>query len=219
MEMLNDILLYQKLGKIISKKIIKTRITPNQISYFGFLCFILSAYFFSKTGYIMVLIGLAFFQLAYIADYVDGILAKLKGACSEYGAWLDLMSGFLGYPIVYVGISLGVYSQIPKPYVLLLGLLVITASFVKSGSQNAYRLTFPSASKLRKKIYKKWRFLLAFRFTHRLVVPVLTIGAVFNKLYWVLLFFGIYAPIYVFAQTVILLLQARRESLKEGQKK
>lgn len=211
----NTIEVYQIVNIWIVKKLINTRITPNQITFFGFLCCVLSAYFFSRVEYVMILAGLLFFQLSYLSDYVDGTLSRVRGTSNAYGAWLDLISGTFGWFFVFIGITIGVYSQNPKFHVLLAGFLTISALFLKNLTQLYYTSTFKFATKFRKEAYKKGGSLLKFsRFTITLLVPVFTLGAIFNKMYYVLLFCGIYGPLYAIAQIIILTLRAKKNFKK-----
>ena len=59
----------------------------------------------------MMLLAIVFLQLAYLLDYVDGALARVKKATSVFGEWLDGLvdrTKVLGW---YFAFAIGYYNQ------------------------------------------------------------------------------------------------------------
>ena len=73
----------------ISKRIINTTITPNQVTVFAVLLGILAALIAASGNYWAVLIGAGLLQISSIIDGVDGEIARMRVQSSVMGEWLD----------------------------------------------------------------------------------------------------------------------------------
>lgn len=79
---------YRRLSRPLAARLAKTRITPNQITWFsGFLGIVAAG--LVAFEYIYAAVGLLF--ISGILDCTDGDLARAKGMVSRYGAYLDHM--------------------------------------------------------------------------------------------------------------------------------
>jgi len=104
-----------KLALPISKRLAKTNITPNQISWIRFLLALVAAFFFSFHGWNYHVIGAIFFQLSMIFDLVDGQVARIKKMNTVFGRYFDLMLDLVSTIVVIFGICLGYgYTNIPE---------------------------------------------------------------------------------------------------------
>ncbi|MBA7588140.1 nucleotidyl transferase [Candidatus Atribacteria bacterium 1244-E10-H5-B2] len=81
--------LNRPISTLISKYLLKKRITPNQISFFAFVLSTIGALFFFLGGYVNLLTGGILAQLSSIIDGCDGEIARLKFQTSEFGGWRD----------------------------------------------------------------------------------------------------------------------------------
>lgn len=118
------IFLYQfrYISTIFTSFLIKTKITPNQITIISFLFGILAAISFLLGQYKYMIFGAIFFFLSYILDLVDGEIARYKNISSTFGHWLDKVSDSTTLFLVCVGISIGFFTQTKNPSTLILGL-------------------------------------------------------------------------------------------------
>lgn len=91
----------------ISKRLIRTRITPNQMSAFTLLLGFMGAWFVSRGGYGNVLFGAFLFQWNSILDGVDGELARVRFQHSTFGQWFDTISDDLSNVLFYGGLAWG----------------------------------------------------------------------------------------------------------------
>jgi CDP-L-myo-inositol myo-inositolphosphotransferase len=73
----------------ISELLLKTKITPNQISLVSFITAFFGALFFYVGEYIFLIIGGILVQLSSIIDGCDGEVARLKLMQTKYGGWFD----------------------------------------------------------------------------------------------------------------------------------
>jgi len=101
----------------ITKKIINTNITPNQMTLFVLLIGIISSLLiiklnknFNLFSYFLFVIGLLLYKLSSIMDGCDGEIAKLKFMSSKYGAWLDTICDNLTTLLFLSAISFNLYS-------------------------------------------------------------------------------------------------------------
>ena len=208
--------IYRHLGISIARVLVNTNITPNQVTVFSVIVLGLSGYFFFRADYNSLIIAAVLLQFGFILDYTDGSLSRMKKSSSAYGEWFDVMLGAYGFYIfIFVGVTLGVYSQIREPHVLVLGLFIPIFLFMKDLTQNFYSENFKFAKDFGQDKYRKLGFMMFFRPTLPFINLLLTLGAIFNKVYWVLVFFGIYSPIYSVIQNTLFTIKARKEFLKE----
>jgi len=115
--------LFRPPASLVVKMIFKTRITPNEVTLFSFLIGIVGAFFFSRGTPFYFLMGGIFAQLSFILDCADGMLARAKNMCSEYGSHLDLfLDRIIDFSII-VSIGIGAHTYFDDSLFLTLGLL------------------------------------------------------------------------------------------------
>ncbi|MBL7685139.1 MAG: hypothetical protein JNK65_03780, partial [Deltaproteobacteria bacterium] len=90
----------------LTRLLVKTPVTANQITFVVSLLGILSGYFISSGKYWDGVIGGILFQLTSILDGCDGELSKLKLTASKTGEWLDTIGDNLTYLSFLVGVSM-----------------------------------------------------------------------------------------------------------------
>jgi len=117
-----DRYLNRPLASLLVRAVFKTRITPNGLTYISFFLGLLAAFFFSRGEYMYFVLGGAFAQMSSIVDGADGMLARAKELCSEYGAYLDLLFDRIVDFSLIAGISLGAGAYWNNKNLLLLGL-------------------------------------------------------------------------------------------------
>ncbi|MER5253266.1 MULTISPECIES: CDP-alcohol phosphatidyltransferase family protein [unclassified Streptomyces] len=69
----------------------RTRITPNQITWGAFLLGLVSAGFFALGDWQWLVAGAVVYHFSFILDCMDGKVARLTGTGSVFGAWLDFV--------------------------------------------------------------------------------------------------------------------------------
>ena len=111
------------LASLIVRAVLNTKITPNGLTYTNFILGILAALLFSRGEYVYFILGGISIQLSAIVDCADGMLARAKDMCSEYGALLDLFLDRITDFFLVVGITIGVYSATLDVHLLIIGLL------------------------------------------------------------------------------------------------
>ena len=101
----------------LSRLVVNTPITPNQISVSTLVISLVSAGFAARGGYVGFLIAGLLFQIASIVDGTDGEVAKLTFRTSQRGEWIDTVCDNISYLAFLLGLIVGVYrSPLPALY-------------------------------------------------------------------------------------------------------
>lgn len=106
------------LGRPLSKLLVRTSVSPNQVSIVSILIGVVSAWFFARGDF---LTGALVFQLCAIIDCVDGDLARALFKQSRLGKWLDLGGDQVVHFSVFTAIGIGVARTDPLAPALALG--------------------------------------------------------------------------------------------------
>ncbi len=147
-----DGIIAQKLNRpisnMISKWLLKTPITPNQISIFNMVFSFFTAWLIATGEPLYVMLGGLFFHLASIFDGCDGEVALVKLRNSKSGALLDTITDQISYIAFIIGVTIGAYNTTQNELLLgisgiLLGFLVIALSlglkFLKKQNSGSFR--------------------------------------------------------------------------------
>jgi phosphatidylglycerophosphate synthase len=120
-----DRLIVRPLASLIVRGVYGTGITPNHLTYISFLLSLAAAFVFSAGRPGPVILGGCLALLSDIFDNADGMLARVKGLASRYGAFLDLFLDRIADFAVLTGVTFGIFRASGDPRVLMLGLLTI----------------------------------------------------------------------------------------------
>jgi len=115
----------RRLSTAISRHLVRTRITPNQISIVTFLLTLVSALLIAMPDRIISGAGALLFWITTILDGCDGEVARLKYLETKQGARLDLLCDNFGLVALFLGIIVHVYAQIPHLELLYAGTAII----------------------------------------------------------------------------------------------
>ncbi len=115
--------LNRPLASLIVRLVYHTPITPNGLTFFSFFLGILGAFFLSRGQYIYFILGGVGIQLSSIVDCADGMLARSKNMCSEFGSHLDIFLDRIMDFSMIIGVSVGVYTASGSKNLLFLGFL------------------------------------------------------------------------------------------------
>lgn len=115
--------LNRPLASLIVRLVYNTPVTPNGLTYFSFFLGLLGAFFLSRGEYLYFVLGGVCIQLSSIVDCADGMLARSKNMCSEFGSHLDILLDRIMDFTMVIGISVGVYTASGNKNFLILGFL------------------------------------------------------------------------------------------------
>ncbi|HYO97104.1 MAG TPA: CDP-alcohol phosphatidyltransferase family protein [Polyangiaceae bacterium] len=105
-----------------------TRVTPNQITLLAVLVALLAAgILLAAPGYFGLLAGIVVFQLSYVLDCADGMLARYRGIASATGHLLDFLMDEIKAFVILAAVAVRLYLAQQDARYLLLGLLGLVA--------------------------------------------------------------------------------------------
>lgn len=106
----------KKISFPITKLLLKTKITPNQITFINLLIALFGAFFISSSSYLERFIGAFAVAFSSIFDGCDGELARIRVLSSKFGAWFDTIADDAANNLFWLGIFLGLYKTNPSNY-------------------------------------------------------------------------------------------------------
>jgi phosphatidylglycerophosphate synthase len=124
--------LNRPLAALIVRAVFPTRVTPNQLTWGSFLVGLAGACFFASGGHAGFAAGGVLAQVSSIIDCADGMLARARNSCTEYGATLDLLLDRLNEFLLLVGLAAGLYRTSGSVVFAGLGLLATALYFLET---------------------------------------------------------------------------------------
>ncbi|MFD3562751.1 CDP-alcohol phosphatidyltransferase family protein [Streptomyces sp. NPDC058686] len=103
----------------------RTRITPNQITWGAFVLGLGSAVFFWLGDWRWLIAGAVVYHLSFILDCMDGKVARLTGQGSVFGAWLDFVFDRIRVMVCGVALMAGQYERTGDELYIWLALAVV----------------------------------------------------------------------------------------------
>jgi phosphatidylglycerophosphate synthase len=107
-----------------------TALTPNQITIVSLLVGLAAVAAFASTSPWIVALGLLGYHLHVLLDYVDGEVARCKGITSVRGAYFDLITDRITFPLFIFCAGLGVFRLSGDPTHLLLAFVATFGLFL-----------------------------------------------------------------------------------------
>ena len=148
----------RKVSTRISRLLVRTPVTPNQLSIATMFLSFLSAWLVYKgaTNYAYLALGGLLFQFASIVDGCDGEIAKLKFMGSRMGEWIDTLADNTSYLVFFLAVLGGMYEFTQDRFYPMVGgvmvfldllgvlLLFLYLKLVGSGSLVSFNMAFSS---------------------------------------------------------------------------
>jgi len=116
---------YRQISIRITRQLIRTNITPNQITGISFILGIVSGFLFALGDYIYLVLGAVFLQFSLILDCVDGEIARIKSLKSKTGEFLDGILDQVKQTAIFFGIGYGIYARTHYVWVWILILFTL----------------------------------------------------------------------------------------------
>ncbi len=130
--------LNRPLSKRLSRHLVRSSITPNQISLFCFGVSALAAGLFAMGGHLLLALGAVLAQFASVIDGCDGEVARLKFRESSFGGWFDAVLDRYADAILLFGLTWHAFVARNASIVLVVGFLAIIGSFMNSYTADKY---------------------------------------------------------------------------------
>ena len=126
----------------------RTRVTPNQITFFSFLITLAGAGFLAAGSHLYSALGGLLIQAGSIVDGCDGEVARLKNWDSPRGAWLDTILDRYADLAIAIAITFGYAGSHPESLLWILGMLAgggfLLASYVTKEYELCHGVPYPN---------------------------------------------------------------------------
>lgn len=203
-----------KCARFISLRLIPTlaatSIGPNHLSFLSFIFSIMASILYSIGLPLYNQMAVIFFLLFFIADHLDGDLARYQGEESTAGEIMDHVIGKVALVLIYLGVCIGLIRLYDPSTIWFWG-FILMAGFFGSQSLHFKRVIITSKKKIDDTVFKRetqfskedslWRIIFKeLTSTYMVAFYLLIIGSIFDKLYLSLILSAIHVWIYYVTQ-------------------
>jgi CDP-L-myo-inositol myo-inositolphosphotransferase len=171
--------LNRPVSRWLSRYLVRTTVTPNQISVISWMLSCVAAGLMAMSGYPALAIGGVLAQLASVIDGCDGEIARLKHSQTEFGGWFDAVLDRYADAVLLFGLMWHEFAATGTNLSVMLGFAAIVGSFLNSYTADKYdglmaqRLRGTSYFRLGRDVRVFFIFLGAL-----LNLPLITLGVV-----------------------------------------
>ncbi len=130
--------LNRPVSRWLSHYLVRTSITPNQISLASWVLSCAAAGLMALSFYPALAIGGVLAQLASIIDGCDGEIARLKHSKSEFGGWFDAVLDRYADAVLLFGLMWHEFAATGTNLSVVLGFAAIVGSFLNSYTADKY---------------------------------------------------------------------------------
>ncbi|MCZ6588567.1 MAG: CDP-alcohol phosphatidyltransferase family protein, partial [Alphaproteobacteria bacterium] len=130
--------LNRPVSRWLSRYLVRTSVTPNQISVASWVLSCIAAGLMAMSGYPALALGGVLAQLASIIDGCDGEIARLKHSQSEFGGWFDAVLDRYADAVLLFGLTWHEFAATGTNLSILLGFAAIVGSFLNSYTADKY---------------------------------------------------------------------------------
>lgn len=139
----------RKLSTRITRLLVHTPVTPNQVSVAAMLISFSAAWYVASGDGLYLALGGLLFQLASVVDGTDGELAKLKFMESSAGEWVDTLADNASYVVGGIGLVYGMYRMTNETYLFALGWVAVALIILNLSLMHLYLRGTGTGSTLR----------------------------------------------------------------------
>ncbi len=122
--------LSRQLGYFLSLVLIRLPISANQVTFISMIIGLTGCALFLKGEFIFNVYGSLLLVVSYALDYCDGVIARLKGQCSPFGAAFDDFVDWIIDTAIFACLGYGVWIADGEIWWLWLGLIAAAGSTV-----------------------------------------------------------------------------------------
>ena len=130
--------LNRPLSRWMTRYLVRTPATPNQISVFSWVLSCIAATLFALGGYPALAAGGAIAQLASIVDGCDGEVARLKRCESAFGGWFDAVLDRYADAFLLFGLLWHEFAASGLHWTLVVGFAAVLGSYMNSYTADKY---------------------------------------------------------------------------------
>ena len=121
-----DRYIIRKISGFITWLLVKTPVTPNQVTIISLILGIASAAFFSHGAHTYTIIAGLFYFISTVFDQCDGEVARHKQMTSDFGKTFDIIVDSIVNATITIGITIAIYKTNGSGLSILAGLLAMT---------------------------------------------------------------------------------------------
>ncbi|MSU36627.1 MAG: CDP-alcohol phosphatidyltransferase family protein [Pedosphaera sp.] len=125
-----DTFFNRPVGRFLSKVLVHTPVTPNQITLISMILGLVAAWFFSRGEHLAGILGAVLLQLSALIDCVDGEVARVSFKESPIGRTLDFACDQVVHLAVFGALALALSHQNPDGPALALGLSAVCGTLI-----------------------------------------------------------------------------------------
>ena len=183
-----DRYIIRKISGFISGFLIRTPVTPNQVTIISLILGIISGVLFSLGEYTYTITAGLLYFLSTVFDQCDGEVARLKQMETEFGRKLDIIVDAIVNAVNVIGITIAVYTKTGSILVIIAGFFAMTGItisllLVTYFSHNSKKNT--GAKEMLDKLNNKDFFYI-----------IMLLSVIFNQMIWFLLIMAVGTNIY-----------------------
>ena len=121
-------MLSRPVSRFLTRILVNTPVTPNQITLISFFVGLISAFLFSQVGYANSVIAAILLVVSTWIDGVDGEIARVKFMETDIGKKLDIYCDNIIHFLVFTAIGCGIYLKTGEVIFLYLGTCLLYTS-------------------------------------------------------------------------------------------
>jgi len=107
----------------ITKILLYTPITANQVSLFGMIIGICGAFSIGYGTFRSGVVGVILLQFSYLLDCIDGEIARYRKQSSVNGIFIDFLGHRILIPLMFLGATFMIYMNTQNIFMLIVGIL------------------------------------------------------------------------------------------------
>ena len=121
-----DRYIIRKISGFITGFLVKTSVTPNQVTIISLILGIVSAAFFSHGAHTYTILAGMLYFVSTVFDQCDGEVARFKHMTSDFGKSFDIIVDSIVNAAITIGITIGIYKTNGSDLTILAGLFAMT---------------------------------------------------------------------------------------------
>jgi phosphatidylglycerophosphate synthase len=120
-----DRYIIRKISGFITGFLVKTSVTPNQVTVISLIYGLIAAVIFSFGGHTHTITAGLIFFLCIVFDQCDGEVARIKNMETEFGRSFDIIVDSIVSAAIVAGITFALYKASGSGFHIIIGLLAI----------------------------------------------------------------------------------------------
>jgi len=122
----------QRLSRLLTPLLLRTPLTPNQITVLSLALGLSAAWQFAQGSYLGNFLGAFMFALSYVLDNCDGEVARARQVSSTFGHRFNTFSDWLVNASFFVGLGMGASSATGEIWWLWVGCIAGLGATINS---------------------------------------------------------------------------------------